>query len=33
MEKPMPGKPTVIRFENCSVSPTRTDADFQPPTQ
>lgn len=33
MEKPMPGKPTVIRFENVSVTGTRTDADFQPPTQ
>jgi len=31
MEKPMAGKSTVIRFENVSVSPTRTDADFTPP--
>ncbi|HKF44313.1 MAG TPA: hypothetical protein VKG01_14520 [Thermoanaerobaculia bacterium] len=31
MEKPMEGKPTVIRFENVSVTPTRNDADFQPP--
>jgi len=33
MEKPMEGKPTVIRFENVSVTPTRNDADFQPPAQ
>jgi hypothetical protein len=31
MEKPMTGKPTVIKFENVSVSPGRTDADFTPP--
>ena len=30
-EKPMEGKPTVIRFENVSVTPTRNDADFQAP--
>ena len=33
MERPMTGKPTVIRFENVSVSPTRNDADFQAPPQ
>jgi len=31
MEKPMTGKPTVIKFENVSVSPNRADADFTPP--
>jgi hypothetical protein len=31
MEKPMEGKPTVIRFENVSVSPARNDGDFQAP--
>jgi hypothetical protein len=31
MEKPMEGKPTVIRFENVSVSASRNDADFQAP--
>ena len=31
MAKPMTGKPTVIRFENVSVSPARNDADFTPP--
>ena len=31
MEKPMEGKPTVIRFENVSVTPSRNDADFQAP--
>ena len=31
MEKPMTGKPTVIKFENVSVAPVRTDADFTPP--
>ncbi|MEP6768127.1 MAG: hypothetical protein ABJC61_05625 [Acidobacteriota bacterium] len=29
-EKPMVGKPAVIRFENVSVSPTRDDALFRP---
>jgi hypothetical protein len=33
MEHPMEGKPTIIRFENVSVSPARNDADFQPPAQ
>ena len=31
MDKPMTGKPTVIKFENVSVSPSRADADFTPP--
>lgn len=31
MTKPMAGKPTVIRFENVSVTPARNDADFTPP--
>jgi len=30
MEKPMVGKPAVIRFENVSVSPVREDALYKP---
>ncbi|HEV2063949.1 MAG TPA: hypothetical protein VGS00_05315 [Thermoanaerobaculia bacterium] len=30
-EKPMMGRPVMIRFENVSVSPTRDDALFRPP--
>lgn len=30
-EKPMDGRPVMIRFENLSVSPTRDDALFKPP--
>ncbi|HJW14570.1 MAG TPA: hypothetical protein VJ776_07730 [Thermoanaerobaculia bacterium] len=33
MDKPMDGKPTVIRFENVSIASNRNDADFQPPAQ
>jgi len=32
MDKPMVGKPAVIRFENVSVSPTRNDSLFQAPS-
>ena len=31
MDHPIAGKPTSIRFENVSVSPTRDDSDFKPP--
>ncbi len=31
LEKPVVGKPAVIRFEKVSVSPTRDDSLFTPP--
>jgi len=30
VEKPIVGKPAVIRFENVSISPTRDDSLFKP---